>query len=267
MTHRTASSVLATLAIYLLTAGCATPGDPTDPTTDPPGASSDRSDLSREREHGCTSKVNASGLVCTTCGEGRRAQTECMAAQCNVSDHCMRCVDPKGRVARDCSIDFEKVRTGSFGGPPDNAFSFASCSFGFGAPAFSGTTCQYPGQDTCKLTDDEGGHCLTCTYSDGSGSGICGDAGDPFPDPQADRPDDLPRPGTCITERGADGQISCTACTRRDRSATRSCHIPGVVSCDFFTEDQTGCHRCTLVDGSQALLCGSGRGPHLVPLP
>jgi hypothetical protein len=213
----------------------------------------------------CTTALDASGLLCTTCvHRDRRPTRECMPAQCSVIDRCLRCVDPRGRVGRDCSIDYETVPVGSFTTSPNNTFSFASCSFLFGAPSVSGTMCHYPGTRSCKVRREGDFHCLSCTHPDGSGSQICSDRSEPLPDPLADRPTDLPAPGECVIEHSADGRVSCAACTRRDRSASRACHDPGVIACEFGSDD-TGCDaQCTLEDGSSARLCPSARGPRIV---
>jgi len=172
----------------------------------------------------CQSEISDAGLVCSTC-DNRPGESECLPAQCGVSDHCLRCVDPKGRVALDCSIDYEKVYTSgySYGGGLDGDSFFSVCSYMSGVPKVSGTTCHYPGLKTCVESGGEGWHCIECTYPDGSGSGSCTLVSEPLLDPLADRPAYLPAPGTCTVERGADGAVTCAACTHEDLSATRSC--------------------------------------------
>jgi hypothetical protein len=214
----------------------------------------------------CTSAIDASGLLCTTCvHRDRRRTRECMPAQCGVVDRCLRCVDPRGRVGVDCSIDYELVPAGSFTMSPNNTFSFASCTFLWGVPSVSGTMCHYPGTRSCSVRREGNAHCLSCTHPDGSGIEICSDRSEPLPDPMADRPTDLPAPGQCVIEHSADGQVSCAACTRRDLSASRACHHPGAVACELSGADDTGClGQCTLDDGNTARLCNSARGPQLV---
>jgi hypothetical protein len=268
MTDRAARSLVA-IALSL-TAACATEGDSAAPPAEPWDVarvpSAFHGDIERGRDGECRTTID-DGLVCTTCGRGRGARRECMPGQCGVVDRCLRCVDPRGRAGVDCSIDYETLPAGSFGIAPGNVFSFATCTFLWGIPSVSGTTCHYPGRNSCTRTEEGGGHCIHCTYADGSGTGLCNDASEPLPAPLADRPRDLPRPGTCVTEREDDGRISCTTCTNGDLSAIRACHDPGAVSCDLLF-DESGClGRCTLTDGSQALLCNSDRGPELVPLP
>jgi hypothetical protein len=236
---------------------------PIEPSLD----AADPTDLSEASRGRCTSAIDASGLLCTTCvHRDRRRTRECMPAQCGVIDRCLRCVDPRGRVGVDCSIDYESVRTGSIGISPNNAFSFAACSFMWGVPSVSGTMCHYPGPRSCSVRREGNTHCLSCRHPDGSGVEICSDTSQPLPDPMADRPTDLPAPGQCVTERSADGQVSCAACTRRDRSASRACHHPGAVACELTFDDETGCiGQCTLDDGSTARLCNGARGPEIVP--
>jgi hypothetical protein len=191
-----------------------------------------------------------------------------MAAQCFVDNHCLRCTDPKGRIARDCSIDYGVFTGGGIGGPSNGEFNFASCSFEFGAPAASGTTCQYPGAETCEVTTGDSGRCMQCTYPDGSGSGICGDATNPLYDPLIDRPDDFPATGICVNDLRADGQIECTTCMRDDLSVTRSCRYPGIVDCQLlFGGEDPGCEAlCTFQDGHKAKMCQSPRGLHPIPI-
>ena len=218
----------------------------------------------------CTSYVDPSGLLCTSCGDEQNAILECVPAECGVFDHCLRCTDPEDRTGEDCSIDYEEVWAASFGIAPSGGDTFALCELFYGVPAASGTTCHYPGTDSCVAEETDGWQCLTCSYRDGSGMGLCQDAGAPLPDPMIGRPDDLPAAGTCVSEHDASGAIVCETCTRDDLSATRSCHYPGIVDCDFFHPDDeaAGClGRCTLADGQQRRLCNSARGPVLVDLP
>jgi hypothetical protein len=100
---------------------------------------------------------------------------------------------------------------------------FASCYTGSGARALAGTTCHYPGLQTCVVTQQEDWHCLRCTYPNGASLELCSDATQPLPDPLADRPLDLPAPGSCSSELASDGSTACMTCTREDLSATRSC--------------------------------------------
>jgi hypothetical protein len=228
----------------------------------------------RDDPPGCTSFINGDSLVCTTC-PGDLAP-ECLAAECTVGgpddtpSTCLRCADPKDRVAVDCSADFSKFAGGSLTTTPNDVFSFASCSFFYGNPMTSGTTCNYPGTSSCQLTvESPDFQCLSCGYRDGSSVGICGDLDDEDPpfDPLADRPGDLPAPGTCVTELGTDGKVACTTCTKDDLSATRSCRHPGIVACEF-TFDVPGCDaRCTTENATTVLLCASPRGPQPVPAP
>jgi hypothetical protein len=210
-------------------------------------------------ERACTSIVDESGLVCTTCGRGKDRTRECLPARCTPVDHCLRCTDPKGRVADDCSIDYQTVSIGAFSTPPSGSFSLTSCTFNWGAAKATGTTCYYPGADTCAVNEDEAGHALSCTYPDGSSTSIASQIEAPLPDPLIGRPDDLPAPGECITEV-AQGSV-CTTCARDDLSVTRSCHFPGIIACDILDADDACLADCTFADGSKAQLCNSPRGP------
>ena len=215
----------------------------------------------------CHSQIT-DGLLCTRCDDQPGAP-DCMAAQCGVDGTCLRCVDPTGRTATDCSVDYGQYYTASVGGPPNDAFSFGSCTFSWGVPSFAGTTCNFPGTNTCSLTTGAADwQCLSCSYRDGSGGGLCGDFSvEPPPDVFADRPGDLPAPGRCVTELGPDGP-ACTTCTNEDLSATRSCREPSVVRCELLTGDASGCSaRCTLRDGSTILMCPSPGGPRARPDP
>jgi hypothetical protein len=214
----------------------------------------------------CTSYVDPSGLLCTRCCD----RLECVPAECGVSDRCLRCTDPEGRTGEDCSVDYEEAYSASFGIAPSGGDTFALCELFYGVPFASGTTCHYPGTDSCVADEMDGWHCLTCSYRDGSGTSLCQDANVPLPDPLIGRPDDLPTAGSCVSEPDASGTVVCETCTRDDGSATRSCHYPGIVDCDFSNADDeaAGClGRCTLADGQERRLCNSARGPVLVDLP
>jgi hypothetical protein len=128
-------------------------------------------------------------------------------------------------------------------------------------PKATGTTCYYPGAESCVVDEEDGFHSLSCTYPDGSGSSIASDSTQALPDPLIGRPDDLPAPGACISEVTADSV--CTTCMHDDLSATRSCHFLGVLSCSV----SAGGHcmgDCILADGGRAQVCNSDRGPQLV---
>jgi len=168
----------------------------------------------------CHSEVSGTGLLCTRC-PGQAA--ECVPAECRpIADSCVRCVDPKDRVGLDCSGDDDMSRVTSSTRNAVDSY-FASCTTESGAPEIAGTTCHYPGLNTCVVRQDADWHCVRCTYSNGAGLELCSDASEPLPDPLADRPPDLPAPGTCSTELASDGSIACMTCTREDLSATMSC--------------------------------------------
>jgi len=216
----------------------------------------------------CDSSLSADGLVCSRCADQPAA--ECLPAFCTVENHCLRCTDPKGRSAVDCSIDFEGTQKGGFSTYGSDV-SFAECGFTWGEPRTSGTTCEYPGGKTCQYVEGDGGYsCLECRLPRGGGGLVCGTANDPLIDPLVGRPDDLPAPGFCINDLSADGKVQCTTCARDDASATRSCHYPGIVDCNFDNpaDQAAGClGRCTFADGHQERVCDSPRGIHPVPLP
>jgi hypothetical protein len=218
---------------------------------------------------GCTSTIGPTGLVCSTClDDAPGAAPECMAAECAVVDSCLRCTDPKGRVGVDCSVDPAQVPQGSLTIQPSAFYSPPICTFNWGAAAYSGTTCHYPGTNTCVVSGTpEDWQCLACSYPDGSGTSICG--GDDLPDPLLGRAGDLPAPGTCVSETGEAGAIVCSTCTGDDLSATRSCRYPGIIDCDLtpFDDDGSPClGHCTREDGSTVRLCNSDRGPRLFAL-
>jgi RNA polymerase sigma factor (sigma-70 family) len=208
----------------------------------------------------CQSTITEAGLVCTSCDD-RPGPPDCMAAQCMIENRCLQCTDPTGRVATDCSVDYERFPSASFTSSPTGSFSMAACTFAWGTPGFSQDTCNFPGTSSCELTmSSPDWQCQQCSYPDGSGGGICStpdDAEDPF----ADRPADLPPPGGCITEPDTDGLALCTTCTHDDMSATRSCRYPAVTRCEFATDDPLCEVRCTLPDGATMLLCPSPSGP------
>ena len=134
---------------------------------------------------GCVSEVDSFGILCSTC-PGR--DRECIPADCTVQDSCLRCEDPAGREATDCSIDYDEVPIVQATLIADGAFN--PCTMTWGDPTGSATTCRYPGFDDCVETDDEEGHCITC----GTVRVCAAGPDDPLPDPFAERPDDLPPP-------------------------------------------------------------------------
>ncbi len=217
----------------------------------------------------CDSKIAADGLLCSRCAGQPGAAPECLAASCTVENHCLRCTDPKGRTGVDCSIDYEGSQKGGYGSS-GSTVSFASCSFVWGEPRTSGSTCQYPGGNTCEMIETESGTCMECRYPEGGGGEVCGRAFDPLYDPLINRPDDLPGPGACANDLSADGKVQCTTCVHADLSATRSCHYPGIIDCDLTNpaDEAAGCvGRCRFKDGHEARICDSPRGIYPVPLP
>jgi hypothetical protein len=218
----------------------------------------------------CTSTIDADGLLCSVCADAPTAAPECLAARCTIDNHCLTCTDPKGRIGTDCSKDYNGYIGAAYGGSPNGEFSFATCTFTWGEPKITGTTCNYPGGDTCVVEEYDEGSCMQCTYPDGSGAGVCGTGDNPLYDPLINRPDDLPGPGACISDLRPDGKVQCTTCVHGDLSATRSCRYPGIVDCDLSNpeDEAAGCvGRCTFEDGHQERMCDSPRGLHPVPLP
>jgi len=206
----------------------------------------------------CTSVLQSFGLVCSTCAGAGAAAPECLVADCQVIDRCMECSDPKGRVARDCSIDYEVLPTASstYGG--GDTFNVCGASYGF--PGGASAYCHYPGEGTCTHNEAGDVSCANCTYPDGSGTGACG-AGVPPPDFSIGRPTSLPSPGQCITETGPDGAPRCTTCTRADLAATKVCRFPPAEFCDVSgtANPIEKCMACRLVGGGTAAICdGAG---------
>ena len=179
------------------------------------------SDCPQEPRPACQSVVADSGLLCSTC-DSQPGVVECLPAECSVVDRCLRCVDPKRRTGVDCSVDYEVLPLVSYSDNGGDSF-FSACTHISGLPQESATTCHFPGVKSCVVREYHDWHCIDCGFLDGSGVGLCGDASEPLPDPLADRPAYLPPPGTCTVELGADGAVTCAACTREDLSATRSC--------------------------------------------
>jgi hypothetical protein len=170
----------------------------------------------------------------------------------------LRCVDPKGRVGVDCSVDYEVFAMASHSRDALDVF-FGTCEFSWGVPGMAGLTCNYPGNRSCVVEEAEGvdWHCLDCRYRDGSGIGLCSSAGSPLPDPLADRPSGLPAPGTCETARSRDGTMICATCTRSDLSATMSCQVPTAQRCAALHDpaDPACPIVCEAADGSSVPLC------------
>jgi hypothetical protein len=178
----------------------------------------------------CQSTVDDAGLVCSTC-EGQAGPPECLPAECSMINDCLRCVDPKGRVGVDCSVDYSTVFAASEGSIASGVF-ISSCTSTRGVPKMQGTTCHYPGPETCVVSEYGPSHCLSCLFPDGSGQLVCGDASEPLPDPLDGRPPGLPAPGSCTLQLGTDGAIACATCTRDDLSATTSCRDRAVDRCN-----------------------------------
>lgn len=261
--------------LFALVAGSACSVERTEqlPRSEPDGAA-----LTTPTELGsasqCKSHIDDSGLLCSRCpGDAPGAAPECLAATCQVDHKKLVCTDPKGRIGVDSSIDYSKLEVDNYVDSPNGTFNFGNCTFLYGIPKTSGTTCFYPGANTCEVTENhDGTHCLTCSYPDGGSLQVCAAASDPLYDPLMERPDDLPAPGFCSNALSADGQVECTTCTHDDLSATRSCHYPGIVACAISgigtTKDADGCvGHCTYEDGHEVRMCPSPSGVYPAALP
>jgi len=216
------------------------------------GAPFDGDGDSHEEE--CVSVYAGFGLVCTTCPGD--AEPECLVASCAPMDSCttdageeatlLQCMDPRGRIATDCSTAWSAFSASIGLGGGD---FLHSCGVGYGYEAGTTSACHYPGYDTCVTEDG----CITCTYQDGSSSGVCSDDL-PELDILAGRPDGLPEPGQCVTETVQDGLVECSTCTREDLSATISCRF-AESTCDYTDCEHGLCIGCDLVSGGEALVC------------
>jgi RNA polymerase sigma-70 factor, ECF subfamily len=206
----------------------------------------------------CTSVLQAHGVVCSTCpGDGDEAP-ECLVAECNVVGPCLECIDPKGRVGTDCSIDYGALSLASASVGGGGTFNVCMAIWGF--PDGATGNCHYPGNQSCIYRESGVARCIDCTYRDGSGGSRCLlDASDPLPEVMAGRPSSLPPPGQCVTETSADGLVECSTCTRYDLSATRSCRLPPAEWCETAPGKQPGekCAVCRLEEGGVAQLCDS----------
>jgi hypothetical protein len=219
------------------------------------------SDCPDESPMTCQSYLANSGLVCSSCKD-RPGAMECLPAECTLIDRCLRCADPKGRVAIDCSIDypalFAQGRSAGFG----TSTPMGSCSLISGVPRVSGMTCHYPGENSCVASQDGDWHCLSCEYPDRSSSRTCMDASTPLPDPLEIRPVNLPAPGTCTVERDTDGSVLCATCTREDLSATTSCQHAQLPRCSGEVPalpDPSCVVPCRRDQGSLEHMCSSPR--------
>jgi|GEM_PF-3150575 len=270
----TAGLVLSMVAGCSLYTGSDSP--PAPPPSQPPGPppppppSYPPPDAMPPPAPGCRYQVEDPEVVCTYCGDAQPGHpSTCMAARCVVDDgFCLSCTDPAGHVARDCSMQYGPPGDGAFSSTSNGGVNFASCVFTWGTPNAAGTTCNYPGPSTCKVTQVGAQHCLQCEFADGTRSGKCFAAKVPLRDPLIDRPDDLPGPGRCVNDPGPDHTVQCTTCTHADLSATRTCRYPTIVGCDLHAgADGPGkcLGTCTFTDGHTAKMCESPRG--LYPLP
>lgn len=205
---------------------------------------------------GCTTLIDAKGLLCRTCpGEGELV-TECLPCQSAIQNRCLTCVDPKGHEAIDCSLDYEIFRT-SASLTHGSGDTFNSCSTSWGLPGFSETTCHYPGPDTCTVAETDDARCVSCTYPDGSGKESClFDPSDPLPDPLAGRPAGLPAPGECLTEPFARYDMLCVTCTHADGSSVQSCRHPETDSCSMIPSPE----------GVSCAACAGGPDGRIIPL-
>jgi hypothetical protein len=240
-------------ALLVAAAGCAGSEEREDSSAP---VDDQRSDDPKPGADGCTSELVDHALLCTTCPGDEEA--ECLAAFCNVIDRCLECEDPKGRVGKDCSLDYEVLPlASSWTGGGDN---FNGCAVTWGEPGGSSGICQYPGTNTCKITEGDESVCIDCAYELGGGSGVCAFDPDPeFPDPMAGRPSWLPAPGECVNELGDDGGVKCSICTRDDLSAARICRFPPAASCDVASDGAQKCMACSLEGGGSARICdGAG---------
>jgi hypothetical protein len=229
------------------------PGDGDD-DGDGDGDGDDDGSCGDSHDDDCVSVYAGFGLVCTTCPGD--AEPECLVASCAPMDACttddgqeaavLQCMDPRGRIATDCSTEWmaDSASIGFGGGD-----FLHSCGVGYGFAAGTTSACHYPGSDTCVLEDG----CLSCTYQDGSGASICGEDVEDI-DIFGGHPADLPPPGQCVTETVQDGRVECSTCTREDLSATISCRF-AQSTCDYAECDEGQCIGCDLVGGGEALVC------------
>jgi RNA polymerase sigma factor (sigma-70 family) len=214
------------------------------------------SDCEPQEQPDCSSVLREHGLVCTTCAGG--AEAECLIAHCGVRDRCLECRDPKGRLARDCSMDYEVMPSASTTmGSGDN---FNVCSAAWGLPGAATGSCRYPGTETCRFSGSDQARCIDCTYADGAAASACFfDPTDELTDPMAGRPSTLPAPGTCTTEVQQGGLVECSTCTASDLSAVMACRFTPAASCGHAGRGNPGetCIGCRLKSGGRALVCDS----------
>ena len=199
----------------------------------------------------CTSTLDGFGQVCTTCGD---SSPECLVGACSVRDRCMECTNPVGRVAVNCSIDYESLPIESWTAGGGGTFNVCSASWGF--PGGASGVCHYPGTESCTITEDGDARCIDCTYPDGSGSGTCLlDPNEPLPDIMAGRPSTLPGPNACVTST-YEG-VECSTCTREDLGATMACRMAPAASCEPIDGDDPleTCFVCQLEGGGTATFC------------
>jgi hypothetical protein len=207
-------------------------------------------------EKGCRSEVSEFGLLCSDCAGDRPDDSprsvECLPAQCAIKDRCLECVDPKGRVGVDCCEDYfgsailkqpfyreetwNSCHTATLLNPDDIAST--------GQMSGSTSTCHYPGESTCTFYEIGSARSYSCSYPDGSARGDVVLHGEPVPDPTVDRSPVLPEAGSCMTVESSDGYMTCTTCTRGDRSAITSCHLENSAEC-IVSEDDSSCAECT----------------------
>jgi RNA polymerase sigma-70 factor (ECF subfamily) len=199
----------------------------------------------------CYTYVDSWRFLCEYCAGQERAT--CVPAQCSIdAAGCATCVDASGRAITECSEVDCAVHHASATG----ASSFSVCNISMCPDGTATQTCHYPGTDTCDSYTQDGSSCLKCAYPDGSEANKCQlDPSNPLPDPQFDRPTDLPAPGTCVTEASPGGFWSCTTCTDADGYTNSSCDYGAGSSCTRGMRGGQLCTNCTYPDGSVASLC------------
>lgn len=201
----------------------------------------------------CSTFVDSWRFMCTICSDGR--PTECVAAHCSTDGAgCYTCEDENGNTVSDCGVNLDCA---SQSASATGSFSFSVCETVVCPDGTATKTCNYPGSNSCETSTDGDVRCVDCTYPDGNGMGVCAyDPTEPLPDPFADRPTDLPAPGTCVTEASPGGFWSCTTCTDEDGLTTSECSYAASSTCTAeWRDDGRLCSNCTYPDGTDSSVC------------
>ena len=201
----------------------------------------------------CTSTLDrVSAMVCTTCGD---SLPECLIGACSVRDRCMECTDPLGRVAVNCSIDYESLPIESW--TVRRGRHLQRVQRELGLPGRRQRRLSLPGD---RVVHDHRGRRRALHRLHLSGwlrhpAPACSTRTNRSR--TSWRGDRAPCRGRTHASRQPYEGVECSTCTREDLGATMACRMAQAASCEPFDGDDPleTCFACQLEGGGTATFC------------